>query len=268
MTTPQPTIITIDGTPVWITGSGPTIILVHGVIVDHRMWAPQVEALSKNYRVCSMDMLGHGSAPNPDGERILQDFVDQVDEVVETITTHDKPVLGGFSMGGLVAQAYAVKYHKKLAGLMLMNTVHDRSADECARVLARYEANVADGVDNAVASGARRWFKPRDYETHAPEIEELLGFMRDGNFAAKCKAHRVFVSSDSELTGKLGVITCPTLVMTGDEDAGSTPAMSTKMAKAIPHAELQILDGQHHIMTMLDVDRVNKHILNFLPKCF
>ena len=261
----QPDMIRLaSGTPVWVSGTGRTVIFIHGVLVDHRMWQAQVEALSPHYRVCCIDMLGHGDAPDPPGERVLADFVNQTDEVVEYVADQGAPVLAGFSMGGLIAQAYAIKHHHKLAGLVLMNTVHDRSPEQSATVLARFEGNVTRGVENAVESGARRWFKARDYESHADEIKQTLDMMRDGDFTAKRKAHRVFVTSDGELTGKLGAISCPALVMTGEEDNGSTPEMARKMAAAIPDAQLHILDGQHHLMPVLDAARVNAILLDFL----
>lgn len=263
----QTMVRTATGTPVWVSGLGPTVVLVHGVLVDHRMWARQVDALSPHYRVCSMDMLGHGDAPDPPGQRVLDDFVDQVHEVVRQVSDAGPPVLCGFSMGGLVSQAYAVRHHDALNGLILMNTVYDRSPEQSATVVARFEANLSRGVENAVESGARRWFKARDYDTHSNEIEEALSHMRDGDFSAKCKAHRVFATSDGELTGRLGAISCPALVMTGEEDTGSTPEMARKMAEAIPNAELHVLDGQHHLMPVLDAGRVNAIMLEFLSKC-
>ena len=54
--------------------------------------------------------------------------------------------------------------------------------------------------------------------------------------------------------------------MTGDRDAGSTPEMAHKMADALPDAELHILDDQHHMMPVLDADRVNAIILKFLAR--
>ncbi len=259
---------TPGGTPVWVTGSGRTVIFVHGVLVDHRMWGPQVDALSSRYRTCCLDMLGHGNAPDPAGERTLDDFVAQVHDVVEHYSDCGPPVLCGFSMGGLIAQAYAARYHQHLAGIILLNTVHDRSAEESERVMARFEGNLTRGVENAVESGTRRWFTEADHLERPDVVSDVQAWMRDGDFTAKRKAHRVFVSSDGEVTGKLGALTCPALVMTGERDAGSTPAMARKMADAIPDAELHILEDQHHMMPTLAADRVNEIMLRFLERCF
>ncbi|MEM1200369.1 MAG: alpha/beta fold hydrolase [Pseudomonadota bacterium] len=266
MTTKDALQITSDGTPVRVRGTGPTVIFIHGVLMDHRMWAPQVDGLCAQYRTCRFDMLGHGQAPDPDGERTLGDFVTQAHHVVRQFSEADRPVLCGFSMGGLIAQAYAAHHHERLAGLILLNTVHDRSPEEAQTVRARFEGNVTRGVENAVESGMKRWFTPADHEKHARAIASVQQWMRDGDFTAKRKAHRVFVTSDGEVTGKLGALSCPALIMTGGRDGGSTPAMAEKMAGAIPNAELHVLDDQHHMMPTLAADRVNRIIAAFLGR--
>ncbi len=255
-----------DGTPVWVRGTGPTVIFVHGVLMDHRMWTPQIEAMCGHYRTCCYDMLGHGTAPDPDGSRSLGDFVTQLHHVVQQFSDAGRPVLCGFSMGGLIAQAYAARHHEHLAGLILLNTVHDRSPEEAQTVRDRFEGNVTRGVENAVESGTQRWFTAEDRKRHASAIASIQQWMRDGDFAAKRKAHRVFVSSDGEVTGTLGALSCPALIMTGGRDAGSTPKMAQKMARAIPNAELHILEDQHHMMPTLAAPRVNRIMLEFLAR--
>ena len=94
---------TFGGTPVWITGEGPSVVLIHGVQMDHRMWDAQVAALSDGYRVLCIDMLGHGDALGPDGERTLGNFTGQVGEVVSEVCEGERPVIGGFSMGAIEA---------------------------------------------------------------------------------------------------------------------------------------------------------------------
>ena len=254
-----------DGTPVWVTGEGPTVVLVHGVLMDHRMWLPQVEALRANYRVCCMDMLGHGDAPNPPGERCLDDFVEQVRQVVDYFSDAGPPVLGGFSMGGLVAQAYAARYSERLRGLVIMNAVYDRTVEQRAVVASRYQDMCDDGVAGAVRSARARWFTSND---DPRDIEAVIGWIQDGDFASKRKAHRVFATSDAEVTGTLRAVSCPALVMTGELDAGSTPDMAQAIAREIPNSSLSVLAGQRHMMSVLDAPSVNARWLEFLPKCF
>ncbi len=232
------------------------------------MWASQVEALAEHYRVCCFDMWGHGDAPDPVGPRSLEDFVTQMHDVVTMVRGNGRPVLGGFSMGGLIAQAYAIRRHTELSGLMLLNTVYDRTRQQAARVRHRYEQNCAIGAEHAVASGRERWFTAADHAERPEIVGEILGWILDGNFTAKCKAHRVFVSTGPEIVGQLGVVSCPALIMTGENDDGSTPDMARRMAAEIPDSRLAIVPGQHHMMPVLDARRANAEILGFLGTVF
>ena len=85
-----------------------------------------------------------------------------------------------------------------------------------------------------------------------------------GDFSAKVKAHRVFSSSDDQVAGKLEHVSCPALIMTGDGDAGSTPAMAFQMFDEIPNAELHVFNQQRHMMPVLDALRINEVKRRFL----
>ena len=254
----------VNGTRISMTGRGPLVVLIHGVFMDRRMWESQVAALSPFNRVCCLDMLGHGDSLNPLGDRALADFVEQVHQVIEFLSEHGKPVLGGFSMGGLVSQAYAIKYHASLRGLMLLNTVYQRSASESNIVEQRLEGMLKDGLDSLIESASDRWFTNSDWDQTPREIETILGWMRDGAFQPKLKAYPVFARGDKDTAGKLNIISCPALVMTGEHDRGSTPLMAKQMAESIPDSRLQILKGHRHMMPVLGSNLVNSLILDFL----
>lgn len=260
----QPEQAMVNGTRISMAGRGPLVVLIHGVFMDRRMWESQVAALSPFNRVCCLDMLGHGDSLNPPGDRVLADFVEQVHQVIEFLSKYGKPVLGGFSMGGLVSLAYAVQYHASLRGLMLLNTVYQRSASESNTVEQRLEGMLKGGLDSLIESANGRWFTDSDRNQTPEAIEEILGWMRDGAFQPKLKAYPVFARGDKDTAGKLNSISCPALVMTGDGDGGSTPLMAKQMAESIPDSRLKILDGHRHMMPVLGANLVNSLILDFL----
>ena len=133
-------------------------------------------------------------------------------------------------MGGLIAQAYAVKHATELGGLVLMNAVYNRTADELKSVASRLENLEMHGIEAVITAARERWFRPDETATQGEEIEAILRWMRKGDVEAKTKAYRVFTTEDHKTAGKLSVISCPALVMTGDGDKGSPPHMSEAMA--------------------------------------
>jgi pimeloyl-ACP methyl ester carboxylesterase len=259
---------TVSGTPYRVDGPAssdhPTLVFLHGVLMDHRSWDRQVEDLARDHRVVRFDMLGHGRCPDRPGARRLEDFVDQAHEVIETACPGAKPVLVGFSMGGLIAQAYAIRYSETLGGLVLMNAVHDRTPEESAAVALRLDTLEKQGIESVIRAARERWFRPDEIAGQGAAVEDILGWMRAGDAAAKTKAYRVFTAEDHKTAGRLGVIGCPALVMTGDGDKGSPPHMSEAMAAAIPNARLRILERQQHMMPVLAADRVNAELRAFL----
>ena len=252
------------GNPAYIEGEGPTIVLIHGVLMDHRMWRAQVKALSRSFRVVCMNMLGHGKAPNPPGPRKLDDFVEQTREVITDVCGHEHPALAGFSMGGLVVQAYAIKYSRELRGLMIMNAVYNRTPAEKDNVMVRLNNLVNGSIKGMEGPARERWFRDDEKQKYPREIDEMISWLYDGDPEAKTKAYRVFATSDDETSGRLGEIVCPTLVMTGDGDAGSPPHMSEAMAGEIPNARLNIFEHQQHMMLVLDAEHVSQVMREFL----
>ena len=259
---------TTSGTPYWVDGptstTRPTLVFLHGVLMDHQSWNRQIEGLAGDYRIVRQDMLGHGACPNRPGPRQLEDFVEQVRALIQETCPDEAPVLIGFSMGGLIAQAYAIQYAAELSGLVLMSAVYNRTAEELASVAARLENLEAQGMEGVISAARKRWFRPDEMDTQGDQIEEILGWMRDGDTGAKTKAYKVFTSEDHKTTGKLGAVSCPALVMTGDGDKGSPPHMSRAMAAEIPNARLAIIRDQQHMMPVLAAERVNAELRAFL----
>ena len=94
-----------------IEGIGPPLVLIHGVGLDLDMWDALAAALAPRHQVVRYDMIGHGGTPAQVGEsgsgRLeLGDFVDQLDELLRSLDL-SRIALIGFSMGALVAQAFA-----------------------------------------------------------------------------------------------------------------------------------------------------------------
>src|SRR5262249_23666593 len=152
--------------------AGPALMLIHGVGMDLGMWDATAAALAPDHRVIRYDMLGHGGSAKPAGPYALADFVLQLERLADELglSTFD---LVGFSMGGLVAQGFALRHPDRVHRLVLLNTVYRRNAEERAQIAARVKDVRSGGFAASVDAAIERWFTPR-FRAAQPETVEAV----------------------------------------------------------------------------------------------
>ena len=115
---------TVDGIQIHSSshGAGPkTVILVHGWTCDETTWDAQVPALSKQYRVLTLDLPGHGKSASPKGRVFSMELFAKAVEAVRSEAKADKVVLVGHSMGTPVVVQYARMFPQHTAGLVFVD---------------------------------------------------------------------------------------------------------------------------------------------------
>src|SRR5262245_29282835 len=115
---------TVDGIPLHSSshGAGPkTVILVHGWTCDDTTWEAQVPALSKQYRVLTLDLPGHGKSGSPKDGMLTMDLFARAVEAVRAEAKVDKVILVGHSMGTPVIRQYARLYPQHVVGLVIVD---------------------------------------------------------------------------------------------------------------------------------------------------
>lgn len=104
-------------------GAGDPLVFVHGAWVSGAMWRPQVNHFMDRYRVITVDIRGHGkTGPTSRSEYTVPLFADDLHDALVEIDA-ESPVICGLSLGGLIAQAYAIRYPTTPRGLILADTV-------------------------------------------------------------------------------------------------------------------------------------------------
>ena len=208
-----------------ISGYGKPVVLIHGVGLDLNMWEVQATALANRFQVIRYDMLGHGSSATPAPVTRLGDFVDQLAELVDALEL-GRVILVGFSMGGLIAQRFASLYPGKLGRLVLMNTVFRRSPEQRRAVQERVQQVAADGPAATADLAIQRWFSTGFRQRNAEEVETIRQRLITNDPQGYLAAYRIFGDAGDEAPEQLRAIRCPTLVLTGEHDVGSTPEMA------------------------------------------
>ena len=238
-------------------GAGAPVVLIHGVGMLAEAWGPQIAALAADHRVVAADMPGHGDSDPLSEEALLPDYVAWAARVIEALDLG--PVsLAGHSMGALIIAGLAVERPDLVCRAALLNGVHRRSPEARDAVLKRAAEIAADagGIEGPLA----RWFTPED----AAVRDQVAGWLRAVSHRGYAAAYRAFAEGDTIYADRLGQIRCPLLVLTGDGDANSTPAMTEAMAAMAPMGRAAVIAGHRHMVNLTAPAAVTSELRRWL----
>lgn len=255
----------LGGTLVESEGEGPPVVLVHGLGMTRAMWDWQWPALRHRFRVVRYDLLGHGASDKPRDGYTLARFAGQTADVMDGLGLV-RAALVGFSLGGLIVQAFALAHPARVTALAVLNAAHDRSEAERAAVRARAEQAARDGPQATVEAALDRWFTADYAAAHPEALDRVRGWILANDPAVYPLAYRVLAEGNRELAAAAAAIRAPTLVMTGGEDRGNSPAMARRLAALIPGARVEIVPGLRHMGLVEDPEAVNRPLLAFLDE--
>lgn len=255
------------GTSYMVQGSGEPVVLIHGVGLNKSMWGGQLVGLSSSYQMIVYDMLGHGDSAQPEADACLKDYADQLKELLDQLGIHQISVIG-FSMGGLVARAFALHYPQYLKGLVILNSVFGRTEEQRTGIQARTLEVAEKGPAANVDAALKRWFSEEYTASSAAQVSAVRDTVLGNDHYGYLKTYQLFASEDNYMADRLQDIRVPTMVMTGELDPGSTPEMAEKMAALIPGAFSEVLSDQRHMMPMESPKMVNEKLQRFLASVY
>ena len=245
-------------------GTGPAVLLVHGLPLDHSMWNEQIDVLSAGYRVIAPDLRGFGRSGVTDGTITMEQLADDLAGLLDALQLHEPIVFCGLSMGGYVAFQFQRKYGARLRGLILCDT--RAAADTPEKAAARRkmaERVLREGPEPLVDGMAPLLFASETVENRPEMVESLLSVML-GTDRRTIAAVSLGMADRPDVTPKLHAIECPTLVIAGRFDAISPSDEMQGIAAAIPGARFAEIPTAGHMSPMEDPAEVNAVILKFL----
>jgi (E)-2-((N-methylformamido)methylene)succinate hydrolase len=234
----------------------PQVVFLHGVGLDHHMWVPTIDELGDRFEGVAPDLLGHGAAdPAPTGVT-LADLAEAASVAIER-PSH----LVGFSLGALVAQHLARYRPELVATLTSVNSVCRRTDEERASVLSRLDT-AASEYGASVEASLKRWYEGTDTDPEWVQWTEAT--LRANDVDSYLNCYRVFATADAEIAPELSRITVPALAITGEDDPGSTPDMTYRLAEAIPDCRAIVVPGARHMLPVQCPREFANHLVNFV----
>ncbi len=242
-------------------GDGPPVILGHGFLMDHEMFAPQVEAFAPEFRVITWDERGFGLTEF-DGKPFT--YWDSAADCLGLLTHLgiDQAVVGGMSQGGFLSLRAALTAPDRVKALVLLDTQTGKEPDE---VLAGYRAM------------QQMWLADGPVDALTGPIADLIIADPEENpkWIAKWKARprELFLEPSNtlferdDITDRVGEITCPAFIAHGTADTAITLESAKELRDALPHCVAFVeVEGAAHAANLTHADQVNPPLLEFLRK--
>jgi 3-oxoadipate enol-lactonase len=241
--------------------SAPALVLVNSLGTDARIWDGVIELLSDDYCVISYDKRGHGLSGAPSGEYALSDHVGDLAALADVVGAQTF-VLCGLSVGGVIAQGFALQYPDRLAGLVLCDTA-PRIGD-AALWRARIETVRERGIEELADGLMERWFTQEYRDNNPAQVEgwrTMLTRMPPAGYIGTCATLR-----DADLSADIVRIRTPTLVVVGDADRSTPPALVKQCAGAIPGARFHQIASSGHLPSIDQPGALAARIRSFLKE--
>jgi pimeloyl-ACP methyl ester carboxylesterase len=245
-----------------LSGDGPPVVLVHGVGTRLEDMDLLCQALERQLRVLRYDLRGHGESEKVPGAYTLEDFSDDLVELLDALQW-ERVHCFGFSLGGLIVQRLALDHPDRLMRVGLISAIAGRTPEERASALRRAdELRDGGGAATHLDQAVTRWFTDAFRRAHPDVIEGRKQRILANDPQCYAAAYRVLAAYD--LADDLPRIRHECLVATGEFDQGSNTRMVRLMAKRIPRAQLRIQPGMKHALLLECPQRVADLIGSFV----
>ena len=257
----------INGTAYEIHGpeSAPVIALIHGLGLCRHLWREHLPAFTAKYRVLSYDLYGHGDSAPSSKTASLKVYSDQLADLISALDI-PKAAVVGFSIGGMINRRFALDHGGRLSALAILNSPHDRGAEAQKQVEER-AAKVRDqGALSTMDAALARWFTPEFRASNPDTLQLVRNWRVQADSESYAQAAWVLAAGVTELINPIPPVDTPSLVMTSENDTGSTPAMSHAIAAEIADAETIIVPRLQHLGLIEDPAAFTAPILKFLEK--
>jgi pimeloyl-ACP methyl ester carboxylesterase len=251
-------------------GEGPPIVLSHGVTLSVRTWVKQMQSLpAAGFRTIAFDHRGHGNSTVGSQGHTLDTLADDVRSVVEGLDLRDA-VLVGHSMGGIAVQLFCLRHPEiaaeRVSGIVLLSSLSRTAVSGNPRLLSLIdwiarvtpEAGGVLGLEHLGLLIARIGFGRKPQPSHVELTRQMI-------LACLPETRKAAPSAllGLDLTDDLPRIEVPTLVIGGTNDVITPPAESRRIAKLVPGARLELLEGTGHMAMLEAADTVDRLIVEF-----
>jgi 3-oxoadipate enol-lactonase len=241
-------------------GNLPPVVLAHGLLMDHEMFAPQIEALGSRYRIITWDARCHGQTETTDDPFTYWDLAEDLRGLLDHLGIA-RAVIGGMSQGGFVALRFALNHPERVAALILLST-QAGTEDPAKAVIYAQMLDVweSEGLNDQLAEMIGAILLGNEW----PGREAWITKWRQRPRSLLRPAFNAVVGRE-DIHDRLGEINVPALVIHGTADAAIDMELAQRLCSELANCQqLVTIEGGGHACNLTEPTLVNTAVEHFL----
>ena len=262
----SPRASTSSGHPERVEGRGRprgVLVLIHAFPLNARMWEPQLALADDGWTVIAPQLRGMDGGDGDPSASSIDDYAGDVIDLLDALHVEDA-VIGGVSMGGYVTFALFRHAPRYFRGMVLADTRPQADTPEGVEARQRMIALVREKGAAAVANEMLPKLLADSTREQQPAVVERVRALVLANSAEAIAGALTAMMTRPDSTPLLERIHCPTLILVGDRDAVTPPAVSEEMHRLIRGSELAVIEGAGHLSNVEQPAAFNKALAPFL----
>ena len=240
----------------------PWLVFAHALGHDQSMWDAQAEAFGRACNILRYDLRGHGASEAPRGDYTLEQMADDLRALLDHLSIRRCHFVG-LSLGAMVGQLAAIRTPLRIASLALAGAACRFSPQMqplwAGRIAAVRSPLGMDAIIDVTISG---WFTAAFFAARAADLNRAVQVLRRTPVNGYIGAIGAMARAD--LTTRLAAITCPVLVIAGDDDRVVPFAHAEQILLHIPQARLRRIHGAAHLTNIEQPADFNAALREFL----
>jgi len=247
-----------------ITGEGKPLVLIQGLAEKMSGWDFQIQFFKQRMKVIWFDNRGVGKSSRPNYPYTMEMFVNDTKSLLDYLNITEKIHLCGFSMGGMIAQNFILKYPERIKSLILLAS---SAKTEPSYILENVTRLEKESEDKRLWSNFAVYFS-KNFRDKIRQDKNLLGLLKSNMLTdptrAQDYANQIAAIKKHDTTEVLHKIKHPTLIIGSTEDLLLSLPNSKLLHEKIPNSIFEILEGAGHYFNIEVADKVNKIIWDFV----
>jgi len=245
-------------------GTGPPLLLLHGILQDSRAWRRQLDALSDEFTVVAWDAPGCGRSSDPPATFRLPEYADCLAAFVDALGL-DRPHVLGLSLGGALALELYRRHPRVPRTLVLASAYAGWAGSLPAEIV---EQRLQQALREAALPPDQfvpGWIPGLLTESAPAELVDKVSAMMSEFHPAGYRA-MAYALAEADLRDVLAHIDVPTLLLYGDADRRSPPRVGEDLLARIPASTLVLIPGAGHLVNLEASDSFNAEVRSFLRR--